>query len=189
MKSAIIALVSMALGLCAAPARADEDEAQEHADARLALDQAKLSLEQAIETALKELPEGKAVEAELELEEGAAVYEVEILAGGKHMMVAIDATDGTVKGVEEEAEETEDEAECEEELAETGAAQAKLTLSQALAAALEQFPGGKAFEAEAERKEDKLVFEIELLAADNRIMEVEVDAATGKVVKAEEELE
>ncbi len=189
MKAACIALVSMTLGLCVAPAWADEDEAQEHANARMALGQAQLTMDQAVTAALKELPDGKAVEAELELAGEEVVFEVEIISGGKHMMVALDAMDGKIKGVEEEVEETEDEAEFEEELAETDAVQAKLTLSQALAAALEQFPGGKAFEAEAECDEGKLVFDIELLSADNRVMDVEVDATTGKVLDVEEEIE
>jgi len=187
MKAATIALVSMTLGLCAAPAWAGEDEAQEHADARIALGKAALTMDQAITAALKELPGGRAVEAELELEGDEAVFEVEILSAGKHMKVKLGATDGKIRGVEEEAEETEEEAEQEEEQAEAEAATANITLSQALAAALAQVPGGKAFDADALRQEDKLLFEFEFLTADNRVVEVAVDTATGEVLNVEEE--
>lgn len=186
MKTATLALVSMSLAWCAAPVWAGEDQARECAEAKIALGEAQLTMEEAIETALTELPDGKAVEAEIDLAADGAVFEVEIISGGKHMEVTLDALDGRIKEVEEEDEESEEEAEREEEMAETGAAQAKITLGQALAAALEKVPGGKAFEAAAERDGDKLVFEIELLAGD-QVTEVEVDAATGKVLKIEQE--
>ena len=190
MKAASIALVSMTLGLFAAPAWAGEDESQEHARARIALGKAKLTMEQAITAALRELPDGKAIEAELELEGDDVIFEVEIISGGKHMEVEFDATDGKLREVAEENPEHEgEEAEHEDEQAETEIAKARITLSKALAAALAQVPGGRAFEAKAEREEDKLVFEFELLSVDNRVLEVEVDATTGKVLKVEQELE
>lgn len=192
MKSATIALVSMLLVLGSTPIRADEDEAKEHANAKIALGKAKLTLEQAVAAALKQVPGGKAVEAELELEGDGVEFEVEIVSEGKHMEVEIDAVSGKVKSVKEEGEDDEkdeDEDEDEDEQAETDAAQAKITLSQAIATALKQVPGGKAFEAEVERKDDnKLVFEVELLAGD-KVMEVEIDAMTGKVLEVEEEKE
>jgi uncharacterized membrane protein YkoI len=189
MKAATIALVSMLLALDSAPVRADEDEAKEHANARIALGKAKLTMEQAVAAALKEVPGGKAVEAELELEGDDVVFEVEIVSGRKHMEVKLDAISGKVKEVEEEGKEgKKDEDEDEDEQAETDAAMAKVTLSQAIAAALKQVPGGKAFEAEAEREDGKLIFEIELLSGD-KAMEVEVDAMTGKILEVEEEKE
>jgi len=189
MKAATIALVSMLLALGSAPVRADEDEAKEHANARIALGKAKLTMEQAVAAALKEVPGGKAVEAELELESDNVVWEVEVVSGRKHMEVKLDAISGKVKEVEEEGKEGEkDEDEDEDEQAETDAAKAKITLSQAIATALKEVPGGKAFEAETEREDGKLVFEIELLSGD-KVMEVEIDAMTGKVLEVEEEKE
>ena len=192
MKAATIALASMLLGLSSASIRADEVEAREHANAKIALGKAKLTMEQAVAAALKQVPGGKAVEAELELEGDEVEFEVEVVSGGKHMEVSLDAISGKVKSVKEEGkegEQDEDEDENEDEQAETDAAQAKITLSQAIAAALKQVPGGKAFEAEAEREDDdKLVFEIELLSGD-KVMEVEIDAMTGKVLEVEEEKE
>ena len=195
MKTETLALVFLALGLCSAPAWADEDEAKEHANAKIALGKAKLTMEQAVAAALKRLPDGKAVEAELELEGDDVVFEVEVVTGGKHMEVKLDAISGKIKAVEEEGKaddkdenDGEDEGD-EDEQAETDiAAKAKITLSQAIATALKQVPGGKAFEAESERDDDKLIFEIELLAGD-KVMEVEIDAMTGKVLEVEEEQE
>jgi len=187
MKAATIALVSMLLALGSAPVRADEDEAKEHANARIALGKAKLTMEQAVAAALKEVPGGKAVEAELELESDNVVWEVEVVSGRKHMEVKLDAISGKVKEVEEEGKEGEKD-EDEDEQAETDAAKAKITLSQAIATALKEVPGGKAFEAETEREDGKLVFEIELLSGD-KVMEVEIDAMTGKVLEVEEEKE
>lgn len=190
MKAATIAMVSMLLALGSTPVSADEDEAKEHANARIALGKAKLTLEQAVAAALKQVPGGKAVEAELELEGNNVEFEVEVVSGGKHMEVTLDAVSGKVKNVKEEGKDGEkDEDEDEDEQAETDAAMAKITLSQAIAAALKEVPGGKAFEAEAEREDDnKLVFEIELISGD-KVMEVEIDAMTGKVLEVEEEKE
>jgi len=186
MKIATLALVSMVLACCSDPVWAGEDKDRECAEAKIALGEAQLTMEEAIETALQELPNGKAVEAEIDLAADGAVFEVEIISGGKHMEVTLDALDGRIKEVLEEDEESEEEANREEEMAETGAAQAKITLGQAIAAALEKVPSGKAFEAASERDGDKLVFEIELLAGD-QVTEVEVDATTGKVLKIEQE--
>lgn len=186
MKAATIALVSMLLALGSAPVRADEDEAKEHANARIALGKAKLTMEQAVAAALKQVPGGKAIEAELELEGDDVVFEVEVVSGDKHMEVTLDAVSGKVKEVEEEGKEGEKDEEDEDEQAETDAAKAKITLSQAIAAALKEVPDGKAFEAETEREDGKLVFEIELLSGE-KVMEVEVDAMTGKVLEVEEE--
>lgn len=192
MKTRTLALLFLALGLCSAPAWADEDEAKEHANAKIALGKAKLTMEQAVAAALKRLPDGKAVEAELELEGDEVVFEVEIVTGGKHMEVKLDAISGKIKEVEEEGKEDEKDekdGEHEDEQAETDiAAKGKITLSQAIATALKQVPGGKAFEAETEREDGKLIFEIELLAGD-KAMVVEIDAMTGKVLEVEEEKE
>jgi uncharacterized membrane protein YkoI len=186
MKIASLALVSITVGWCAASAWGGEGKDRECTAAKIALGEAQLTMEEAIEMALTELPDGKAVEAEIDLAADGAVFEVEIISGGKHMEVTLDALDGRVKEVLEEDEESEAEAEREEEMAESGAAGAKITLGQAVAAALEKVPGGKAFEAAAERDGDKLVFEIELLAGE-KVTQVEVDAATGKVLKIEQE--
>jgi uncharacterized membrane protein YkoI len=186
MKATAFALVTAALCACPAATWAGEDEDRQIAEAQIALGEAQLTMQEAIETALLELPDGKAVEAELDLAADGAEFEVEIISGGKHMEVALDASDGRVKEVEEVDDEDQEERQCEEAMAEAGAAGAKITLGQAVAAAVEKVSGGKAFEAEAERDGDKLVFEIELLSGD-RLMEVQVDAVTGEVLETSQE--
>ena len=66
------------------------------------------------------------------------------------------------------------------------AATAKVTIDQAIKAALEKVPG-KAVEAELEKKHDKLVWEVEVVTAENKLMEVHIDAESGAVIDVEEE--
>jgi len=79
-----------------------DDDAKEQMYALKAQSVVKISMIQAIETAMKAVPGGKAFEAELEMEKGKPVYEVELLADGKFMEVEIDAVTGKVLEVEEE---------------------------------------------------------------------------------------
>jgi uncharacterized membrane protein YkoI len=62
---------------------------------------------------------------------------------------------------------------------------AKITIDQAMKTALENFPG-KVIEAELEKKQDKTVWEIEILTAEQTIMSVYVDADSGSVMTTEE---
>ncbi len=61
---------------------------------------------------------------------------------------------------------------------------AKVTIDQAIKAALEKAPG-TAVEAELEKKHDKTVWEVEVVGADGKTSEVHVDAATGAVIDVE----
>ncbi len=62
---------------------------------------------------------------------------------------------------------------------------AKITIDQAIKTALDNFPG-KAIEAELEKKDDKTVWEVEILTAEQVIKVVHVDAESGSVVATEE---
>jgi uncharacterized membrane protein YkoI len=62
---------------------------------------------------------------------------------------------------------------------------AKIDLAKAVAAA-EQHVGGKASKAEYERHKDQWVFDIEVVK-DKKVMDVKVDAASGKVISATED--
>ena len=62
------------------------------------------------------------------------------------------------------------------------------TFAQAIALAKEKVKDGKPFEIELEEDDGKSLIEVELLAGD-KVMEVEIDAATGKVLSVEEEKE
>jgi len=64
---------------------------------------------------------------------------------------------------------------------------AKITIDEAIKTALENF-SGKVVEAELEMKQGKAVWEIEIMTADQGIMEVHVDAASGSVIRTEEKM-
>lgn len=66
------------------------------------------------------------------------------------------------------------------------AAAAKVTIDQAIKTATEKVPG-KVVEAELEKKHDKLVWEVEVVTAENKLMEVHIDAESGDVIDVEEE--
>lgn len=66
------------------------------------------------------------------------------------------------------------------------AAAAKVTIDQAVKTASEKV-SGKIIEAELEKKHNKLVWEVEVVTAENKVMEVHIDAETGAVIDVEEE--
>lgn len=66
------------------------------------------------------------------------------------------------------------------------AAVAKVTIDQAIKAALEKV-AGKVVEAELEKKHGTLVWEVEVVTAENKVMEVHIDAESGAVIDVEEE--
>ena len=172
---------------------------------------AKISLTEAIETALSKHP-GTAVEAELEDEDGYLVYEVEI-RNSKGMLseVTVDAGNGKVLAIEDEDEEDDhdgekhddddDDGEKHDDDGDDDAFRAsiqvdkhqknlhlltKISMRDAQEAALAAHPGA-IIEAELEREHGYLVYSIEIADSANKIFEVIVDAGTGKVVEVEEE--
>ncbi len=66
------------------------------------------------------------------------------------------------------------------------AAAAKVTIDQAVNTASEKV-SGKIIEAELEKKHNKLVWEVEVVTAENKVMEVHIDAESGAVIDVEEE--
>ncbi|HET8721842.1 MAG TPA: PepSY domain-containing protein [Nitrospira sp.] len=62
---------------------------------------------------------------------------------------------------------------------------AKVTAEEAIKTATDKVPG-KVIEAEIEKKHGKAVWEIEIATADNRIMEVHLDSASGTVIDVQE---
>ena len=67
------------------------------------------------------------------------------------------------------------------------AATAKVTIDQAIKTASEKVPG-KVVEAELEKKHDTLVWEVEVVTAENKVMEVHIDAESGAVIDVEDEM-
>ena len=66
------------------------------------------------------------------------------------------------------------------------AATAKVTIDQAIKTASEKVPG-KVVEAELEKKHNTLVWEVEVVTEENKVMEVHIDAESGAVIDVEEE--
>mgnify|MGYP006290452517 CR=1 FL=1 len=66
------------------------------------------------------------------------------------------------------------------------AAAAKVTIDEAIKTASARV-GGKVVEAELEKKYNKVIWEVEVVTADNKLMEVHIDAETGTVIEVEEE--
>ncbi len=65
------------------------------------------------------------------------------------------------------------------------AAKAKVTIDQAINTASEKVPG-KVVEAELEKKHNTLVWEVEVVTEENKVMEVHIDAESGTVIDVEE---
>lgn len=63
---------------------------------------------------------------------------------------------------------------------------AKVNIDQAIKTASEKVQG-KVIEAELEKKHDKTVWEVEVVTAENQVMEVHVDADSGAVIDVEEQ--
>ncbi len=64
---------------------------------------------------------------------------------------------------------------------------ATISIDQAINTALENFPG-KVIEAELEKKYDKVVWEVEILTADQAVKVVHIDAGSGSVITTEEKV-
>jgi uncharacterized membrane protein YkoI len=62
----------------------------------------------------------------------------------------------------------------------------KVTIDQAVTTASEKV-SGKVIEAELEHKHNKLVWEVEVVTSENKVMEVHIDAESGAVIDVEEE--
>ncbi|HUY92577.1 MAG TPA: PepSY domain-containing protein [Pirellulales bacterium] len=187
---AIAGAVALACSL-AAVTRAGEDKQQEFERAKAGLEKAKLTLAEAVEAASKKVPDGKAVEAEIETEAGGAAFEVEVVSGTKHLEVKVDADNGDILGVEEEVEEEEEARKGEkkpddEQLENEAAATSKISLLHAIRTASKEVEGGKPFEASFARHNGLLAIEVELLDG-SEIKEVFVDAQTGAVLEVKQE--
>lgn len=187
---AVAGAVALGCSLAAA-VWAGEDEQQEFERAKAGLERAKLTLAEAVEAALKKVPDGKAVEAEIETDAAGPAFEVEVVSGMKHLEVKVDAGSGEILEVEEEVEEEEEARKGEkspddEQLENEAAASAKLSLLQAIAAAVKEAPTGKPFEAGFHRHDGLLAVEVELLDG-SLIKEVHVDAMTGSILEVKQE--
>ena len=171
------ALVITSVSVAATP---EEEDAAARAKVVANLGKATVSLSSAVQTALTKLPGGRAVEALFEVDGDKLEFYVEVIVNGKHHDVSIDAKSGKVVAVED----TEDES-AEEKKFEESAAKAKVTLPQAIETAMKQVPKGKVYEAYPDIDGETLVYLVALLTSD-KIMAIEIDANTGKVLAKDE---
>ena len=159
-----------------------DDEKKEHDTARVVLEKAKVDLLKAIETAQAKVPKGKLIYASTEQEDGKLLFEVFLLVGDSVTEVEVDAVTGSVVKVEEnQGDEVENLADAKMVLASS-----KITFAQAIATAKGKVEGGKPFECEFELEDGKSIIAVELLAG-IKIMTVEIDAISGKVLEVKEE--
>lgn len=161
-----------------------DDEKKEHDTARVVLAKAKIDLLKAIEIAQGKIPKGKPIYATTEEEDGKLLFEVFLLVGDSVTEVEVDAVTGNVvKSEDGEEDEVENLAEAKKVLASS-----KVTFAKAIATAKGKVEGGKPFECEFELEDGKSIIEVELLAG-TKVMKVEIDAVSGKVLEVEEEKE
>lgn len=138
----------------------------------------KVSLEAAEQAALAVKP-GKVVKVELKKEKGQLMFEFDIESDGKAWDVEVDATTGKVNEVEQEVASVDDP---------LFKAKAKVSLEAAQKVALARYPG-RIKETEFEIESDgKASYEFDIVLKNGKEMKVEVDATTGKIVEASEEI-
>lgn len=167
--------------------------------------QAKITMEQARATAMTKAS-GTIEGEELEKENGKLVYSFDIRnARGTITEVQVDAKNGKIVSVEEENAEKEA-AENQQEMAEKKlksgdddddeetpamkqanmakySKQAKVTLEQAKAIALKRIPG-EITDADLEKERGRLQYAFDIKSTDGKVYDVEVDAKSGKILKA-----
>jgi len=131
-----------------------------------------------MKAALKKHP-GEVLSVEAEIEKGrGAIYEFDIKgADGKEWEVECEAKSGKVYEEEVDVDASNDEFK----------SKAKVTLEDAKKAALAKF-AGEVISIEYELENGNPVYEFDIKTASGKEMEVEVDAVTGKVGEAEEEV-
>ena len=194
-------LTISATGVFAQNGSDDDDNEKPNAEM---MKQAKFSMEQARATALKKAS-GNIESEELEMENGKLVYSFDIRnKKGSITEVQVDAKSGKIVSVEEENAEQEAAEKCEKKMSgenikddddedESPATKqanianyskdAKITMDQAKAIALKKIPGVITDE-DLEKERGKLQYAFDIKSLDGKVYDVEVDAKTGKILKA-----
>ena len=122
-------------------------------------------MSQAVTTA-SSMHEGRLVGAELEVDDGRLVYEVEMMTSKGEMEVLVDAGDGHIVADTDDGDDEEEEEEKEEE-GESSFLGATVSLGEALKRALEA-RSGWAVEAELEERNGRLAYFIEVRTQEGR---------------------
>lgn len=155
--------------------------------------QAKITPEQARAIALAKIP-GTIIDAELEVERGRLQYAIDVKdANGVVSDVEIDAKTGAVlqaipdddddkNGVKNDDDDDESPAVKQANMAKYGK-DAKITMIEARAIALKRIPG-TITEEDLEKERGVLQYSFDIKTADGKIYDVEIDAESGKILKA-----
>lgn len=171
-------MVGVAAIWLATPGLADDDREE----LRRALEAAEKSMGEAVAIALRErdMAGGAAVEAELDWEDGAARYEVEVLVNDAFKEAYIDAVTGKVLRIEWDV--VEDEPDDRRELAATQDAvrAARHDLQQAIRIVEKEFPDAQLVKIELEEHRRGPYYDARLLR-ESRLMRVRVDPVSGEV--------
>lgn len=145
----------------------------------------KISLTLAVEAAQKEVPDGKVIEVELAWNREPASFAADVLLGEKVKAVRIDAASGKTLGVDDARLDEKDVKELAE--VEQSLGTAKITLAAAIEAAAKEVKGGRAIGVKVETKDGRPSYTVTFLQGE-KVMEAEVDAASGEVTKTQEQL-
>lgn len=143
-----------------------------------AMNNAKLSLAQAIEAAEKQ-GQGRAIEAGFEAKDGTGQYEIKVLSQDKLTKYKLDANTGQVRETENEPIERHL-----TRLKPQDLQSAQVTLTQAIATA-EQRVGGKAIDAEVEREADRVEYEVTVARTDGTTQKAKINGVNGQVTSVE----
>ncbi len=137
--------------------------------------EAKITMAEARQIALGRVP-GTIKEGRLHREDGRTVFEIEVhTASGEATEVYVDAANREIVKVENAGR---------IKNRDRLASEARITFEQAEEAALRRVPG-TIVESELEREDGKLVYSVEIAAANGKESEVHVDAMSGEVVDVE----
>jgi uncharacterized membrane protein YkoI len=182
MAASRLALLLFVTSLIVVPALADEPTAAaKTATAREVLAKTDTDLLKALESAQKQVPDGKPLAVRVEKDAGKARFGAYFLAEDKIKEVEIDATSGDML----KSKEMEGSRDTMLSQAKKAVADAKVSLPQAIKISMDQVKGGKAFEAEFRLESGKPVVEVELLV-DEKPVSVHVDALDPKTVRIKE---
>lgn len=168
------------------PAWAEEEEEFEllkHEIIKLATPRAKITAQQAIETASKLNAGARLAGFELSMEGDTPDFEFGFLTDKGAKEVKIDAVTGKVMESDEEKPDADEEEENSQTNKALGAS--KMTVVQAIEAAMKAVKGGTVVAAKAEVEGGRLEFEVEMMVGDS-FKEVKLDA-DGKLKEVEEE--
>lgn len=174
-KSAIIAISLAGMGTAAIAASQGNSDSNRYASKVTAMTQSKISLDQAIAIAKKNVT-GDLVGAEFDYDKKSASgkYEIEFVSGDNEIEIKIDANTGKVLKNKQEKLDSDDKAEY------SAMKQAKISLTDAMKKA-KQTVNGHIVEAELDIENGKAVYEIEVIQG-NQKQKLLIDANTGSVI-------